>query len=81
MLLGAALELGFSPEAEGFIAETLEHEYFGPARAALGEDHWARAQQAGAEMTYEDALALAVAGRGCGADDSRATPGTRDYVS
>ena len=63
LLLGAALELGFSPEAEGFIAETLEHEYFRSARAAFGENRWAQAERAGAEMRYDDALALAVGGR------------------
>jgi hypothetical protein len=43
------------------VAEQLEQRFFAPARARLGARRWDEAGAAGARMTFEQAVALAIA--------------------
>jgi hypothetical protein len=58
-LLGAAHALGW-PAADGQpIDARFEHDYFEPARARYGTAAWCQAEQTGAMLSYDDAIAYA----------------------
>jgi predicted ATPase/class 3 adenylate cyclase len=59
-LLGAARALGFPPPDARPIDYRLERDYFAPARARYGPDSWRREEQAGATLSYEQAIAEAL---------------------
>ena len=60
-LLGAAGALGFPHESgDQTIGRRLEREYFAPARTQYGIVAWQRAKAAGAEMSYDQAIAYAL---------------------
>jgi predicted ATPase len=60
-LLGAAVAMGY-PEAEDRpIYDRLQRDYFAAARALTGDDAWQRAERAGALLSFEDAIAHALA--------------------
>ena len=58
-LLGAASAVGLRGGAADMDAQ-LERNFFAPAREAFGEQRWNEAHAAGAEMTFEHAIALAL---------------------
>jgi predicted ATPase len=64
-LLGAASGLGQVGDAD--VNAQLERRFFAPARAAYGERRWDEAQAAGAQLTFEQAITLAL-----GTDATRA---------
>jgi hypothetical protein len=59
-LLGAARRMGYPPPDEQPIDKRLERDYFAVARARYGPDSWRRAEQIGASLSYEQAIAEAL---------------------
>jgi predicted ATPase/DNA-binding SARP family transcriptional activator len=59
-LLGAARALGYPPAGDQPIDDRLEQGYFAAARAAYGEVAWQHAQQLGATLSYDQAIAYAL---------------------
>jgi len=59
-LFGAARAIGSPAVAHESIYARLERDYFAPARAAFGEVAWHRAQEAGAMLSYDHAIAYAL---------------------
>ena len=57
-LQGAATARGMCTDAE--VAAELEEHFFAPARARHDTRRWSEAQAAGAEMSFEQAIAFAV---------------------
>ncbi len=57
-LLGAAAARGLIADAD--VAAQLEEQFFGPARAAYGEERWNRAEAEGARLNFEQAIGLAL---------------------
>jgi predicted ATPase/DNA-binding SARP family transcriptional activator len=57
-LLGAGTAHG--PTSEADVAEQLEEQFFGAARAAYGEKRWKKAEAEGAGLNLEQALVLAL---------------------
>jgi hypothetical protein len=55
-----SLVLDPDPLADPELMEQLEQQFFGPARAAYGEQRWNEAQAAGAELSFEEAIAFAL---------------------
>jgi hypothetical protein len=60
MLRAAGLAMGYPQPQDVVIDERLEHEYFAPARATYGSAAWRKAERAGARLTYEQAIDLAL---------------------
>jgi non-specific serine/threonine protein kinase len=60
-LLGAARALGYPPTGDQPIDDRLERDYFAAARAAHGDVAWQHAQRIGATLTYDQAIAYALA--------------------
>lgn len=62
-LLGAARAMGYpgTDLTDQAMYDRLEREFFAPARASYGTDAWHRAEVAGAALSYEQALADALA--------------------
>ena len=62
-LLGAGRAMGYPgpDQADKAMYDQLEREFFAPARASYGLDAWHRAELAGAALSYEQALAAALA--------------------
>jgi hypothetical protein len=58
-LLGAAMALG--PIGDHDVVTQLEERFFTPARSRHGERRWAEAQQAGASLSFEEAIVFALA--------------------
>ena len=76
-LLGAARARGYPPDDDQMIDDRLELDYFADARATLGASTWLLEQQAGMRMSYEDAIAFALADSAApGADERPATAWT-----
>jgi predicted ATPase/DNA-binding SARP family transcriptional activator len=60
-LLGAARALNYPPhEFDRRMEQRLERDYFGPARGRLGSHAWRMSEQAGAALSYEQAVAEAL---------------------
>ena len=60
-LLGAADALGyFSSAPDTPVFERLERDFFGPGRECYGAAAWQRAEEIGAAMPYDDAIAYAL---------------------
>jgi predicted ATPase/DNA-binding SARP family transcriptional activator len=59
-LLGAARGMGYPPPDEQPIDERLERDFFAAARASYGPAFWRRAEQSGASLSYEQAIAEAL---------------------
>ena len=59
-LRGAARMLGYPDPSDRGIADWLEAEYFGPARAKYGGQAWSEAERAGEALSYADALSHAI---------------------
>jgi non-specific serine/threonine protein kinase len=57
-LLGAATAPGLCTDAD--VTAELEERFFAPARARHGTRHWSEAQEAGAEMSFDQAIAFAL---------------------
>jgi predicted ATPase/DNA-binding SARP family transcriptional activator len=57
-LLGAATGHGVMADVE--VMAQLEEQFFGPARAAYGEERWNKAEAEGARLNFEQAIALAL---------------------
>jgi tetratricopeptide (TPR) repeat protein len=57
-LLGAAAAAG--PVGDAEVSAQLEERFFASARAQLGKRRWSEAQAAGAEMSFEEAIAFAL---------------------
>jgi predicted ATPase/DNA-binding SARP family transcriptional activator len=57
-LQGAATSRGSCTDAD--VTAALEEHFFAPARARHGRRHWTEAEAAGAEMSFEQAIAFAV---------------------
>jgi len=57
-LLGAAAARGLIADAD--VTAQLEEQFFGPARAAYGEERWNKAEAEGARLNFEQAFALAL---------------------
>jgi hypothetical protein len=57
-LLGAAAARGLIADAD--VTAQLEEQFFGPARAAHGEERWNKAEAEGARLNFEQAIALAL---------------------
>jgi predicted ATPase/DNA-binding SARP family transcriptional activator len=57
-LLGAATAIG--PVGDADVNAELEEHFFAPARASRGTPHWTDAYRAGAEMSFEEAIAFAL---------------------
>jgi predicted ATPase/DNA-binding SARP family transcriptional activator len=60
-LLGAARAMGYPPADAHTIDDRLEREYFAPARASYGIHAWQAEEQAGASLSYQQAIACAIA--------------------
>jgi predicted ATPase/DNA-binding SARP family transcriptional activator len=58
-LLGAARTFGYPPAGEKVLVEWLERDFFARGRASLGEDAWREAEQIGASLSHDEAIALA----------------------
>ncbi|HEX6711853.1 MAG TPA: BTAD domain-containing putative transcriptional regulator [Thermoleophilaceae bacterium] len=58
-LLGAATAVG-PWDGDADVAEWLEQKFFGPARRRYGEKLWDETVATGTELTFEDAIALAI---------------------
>ena len=59
-LLGAASATAQGAITDADIAAQLEEQFFGPARAAYGEEKWTKAEAEGARLNFEQAIALAL---------------------
>ena len=59
-LRGAGRALGYPQPEDNAIDRRLERDYFSPARAACGLTAWRRAERAGAGLSYEAAIDLAL---------------------
>jgi hypothetical protein len=59
-LFGAARAIGSPAIAHQSIADRLERDYFAPARAAFGAGAWDQAQEGGAILSYDRAIAYAL---------------------
>ena len=60
-LLGASRALGYpNTAADERIHARLDREYLAGARHRYGAEAWLRAEQAGADLSYDDAVALAI---------------------
>jgi hypothetical protein len=59
-LFGAARAIGSPAIAHQSIYDRLERDYFAPARAAFGEVAWRHAQEIGATLSYDRAIAYAL---------------------
>ncbi|MGZ4251365.1 MAG: hypothetical protein ACXVUE_24075 [Solirubrobacteraceae bacterium] len=60
-MLGAADALGyFSSAPDTPVFERLERDFFGPGRECYGAAAWQRAEEIGAAMPYDDAIAYAL---------------------
>jgi predicted ATPase/DNA-binding SARP family transcriptional activator len=57
-LLGAATAIG--PIEDAAVVEHLDDRFFTPARARLGERHWEEARAGGAQLSFDQAIALAL---------------------
>jgi predicted ATPase/DNA-binding SARP family transcriptional activator len=55
-LCGAATSLGWPAPADQPIHDSLERQFFAPARAAAGTTAWQRAMNTGQQLTLEDAI-------------------------
>jgi predicted ATPase/DNA-binding SARP family transcriptional activator len=60
-LLGAATAIG--PVGDADVNAELDEHFFAPARAHFGTRHWREAHAAGAEMSFEEAIAFALTPR------------------
>jgi hypothetical protein len=60
-LLGAARAMGYPPADAHTIDDRLERDYFAPARASYGIHTWQAEEQAGAKLSYHQAIACAIA--------------------
>ena len=58
-LLGAARSLGYPPVSEKVIVDWLERDFFAPARERFGDVAWRNAEQVGALLCRDDAIACA----------------------
>ena len=59
-LHGAARMLGYPDPSDRAIADWLEAEYFGPARAQKGDQAWSEAERAGEALSYDEAMSYAI---------------------
>jgi hypothetical protein len=59
-LLGASRALGYPPVGDQPIYDRLERDFFSPARARCGAVAWARAEQEGSHLSYDQAIATAL---------------------
>lgn len=59
-LLGAARAMGYPPVGDQPIDDRLERDCFAPARAAYGKVSWQHAQDIGATLSYDQAIAYAL---------------------
>ena len=59
-LFGAARAIGSPAIAHESIYDRLERDYFAPARVTFGEGAWHQAQEAGAMLSYDRAIAYAL---------------------
>lgn len=69
-LLGAVRAMGYPAADDQDIADRLEHDYFAHARTRYGPAAWHRAEQAGAELSSQQAIAYAI-------NESSPTPSTQ----
>jgi predicted ATPase/DNA-binding SARP family transcriptional activator len=58
LLHGAAAARGLIADVD--VTAQLEEQFFGPARAAYGEERWNKAEAEGARLNFEQAVALAL---------------------
>lgn len=58
-LLGAARSVGYPPVSEKVIVDWLERDFFAPARGRFGDVAWRNAEQVGALLSRDDAIAYA----------------------
>ena len=75
LLLGAAQATGYGVPDDVVLEEQIERDYFGPARARLGETVWARAEHSGRNLPDEQVVVHAreTAGLAEGANADTAT--------
>jgi hypothetical protein len=59
-LLGAARARGYPAADDQVILDRLDRDYLAPARARSGIDAWRREEQAGAMLSYDEAIAYAL---------------------
>jgi predicted ATPase/DNA-binding SARP family transcriptional activator len=59
-LLGAARALGYPPAYDQPIYDRLESDFFAPARTPFGAAEWARSEEDGAALSYDQAIASAL---------------------
>jgi predicted ATPase/DNA-binding SARP family transcriptional activator len=59
-LFGAATATAHGVIADADVMAQLEEQFFGPARAAYGEERWNKAEAEGARLNFEQAIALAL---------------------